>query len=205
VAKLTDIATVSGTTIGSGPNYTQFQFTVTALPGYSIQLQSNKFFDFNTNIIPLSALSLDAGTVTVYSGTSSAPVKATVLTDVQGQAGTGEFDLGLNDTSKPPVINGNNVTGASKIQFTIDLANGSNYSGLTAANFYPQPNSDGWNFEMHFCDGSGPSCTAPTGFVVDTGTPTEAPEPASAALLAMAVLVPVAMKRLNRWRPYPRE
>src|SRR5579864_8935139 len=75
VSQFTNIATVTGATVGSGPNFTQFQFTVTALPGYSIQIQSNKFFDFNTNIVPLSALTLDGGVVTVFGNGGSTNVK----------------------------------------------------------------------------------------------------------------------------------
>jgi hypothetical protein len=172
------------------------QFTVAALPGYSIQIQSNKFFDFNTNIVPLSALFLDGGSVTIFGNGGSTDVNATVLMDVQGQAGAGEFDLGLNDLNNPPKINGATVTGASEIMFTIDLGPGANFSTLTAADLY-QPNSNGSHYEMHFCDGSGPACTAPTGFVVDSGTPTTTvPEPSTIVLLSSGILGLVFRRRL---------
>jgi len=61
--------------------------------------------------------------------------------------------------------------------------NGESITQLLASNFYPQPNSQGYNFQMHFCDSSTPTCGKPTGFVVDTGTPSSVPEPSSLLLL----------------------
>lgn len=199
VPKDADIATVSAIQLDP----TQVQFTVQALSGYSIQIQSNDFFNFNTDIVPLSALSLDHGVVTVFGNGGNTTVNTKVNTDVTGQAGTGQFDLGLNDTSNPPKINGSTVTGAHEIQFVIDLGTGANVSTLLASNFYPQPNKDGWNFELHFCDGNGPSCTAPTGFVVDTGTPTVTPEPASMTLFftGLAGAGPWLLRRRKIFRP----
>lgn len=182
VPTVANIANVSAIQL----NNTQVQFTVTALSGFSIQLQSNDFFDFNTNIVPLSALSLDGGTITVFGNGGQATVAAVDNTTVVGQAGTGQFSLGLNDTSNPPKINGGTVTGASQIQFVIDLGPNANYSTLMASNFYPQPNAQGYNFEVHFCYGGSYSCGNPTGFATDSSQPV--PEPASLALLGGGLL-----------------
>lgn len=182
VPTVADIATVSAIQL----NNTQVQFTVTALSGFSIQLQSNDFFDFNTNIVPLSALSLDGGSITVFGNGGQATVSAIDNTTVVGQSGTGIFSLGLNDTKNPPKINGATVTGASKIQFVMDLGPNANFSTLQAANFYPQPNAQGYNFEVHFCYGGSYSCGNPTGFATDSTQ--QVPEPASIAFLGGGLL-----------------
>jgi PEP-CTERM motif-containing protein len=192
VAKNTNIATVS---LAQNADLKSVTFTVTDLPGFSTQLQSNDFFNFNTNILPLSSLALENSSITVFFTdpstllSSSATVKTKVNTTVVGQAGTGQFSFGLDDLGGPPKAGGQAVTGVSGFNFTIDLigaasVNGQSISQLLARNFYPQPNSQGYNFEMHFCDSSSPTCSSPTGFVVDTGTPgVPVPEPSAMLLL----------------------
>lgn len=186
VAKNTNIATVSAV---QNADLKSVTFTVTDLPGFSTQIQSNDFFNFNTNILPLSSLALENNSITVFytdpstTLSTSAAVKTKVNTTVVGQSGTGQFAFGLDDLGAPPKAGGQAVTGVSGFTFTIDLigaasVNGQSITQLLASNFYPQPNSQGFNFEMHFCDSSSPTCSSPTGFVVDTGTPgVPVPEP----------------------------
>jgi hypothetical protein len=179
VATNTNIATVS---LAQNADLKSVTFTITDLPGFSTQIQSNDFFNFNTNILPLSSLALENSSITVFytdpstSLQTSAAVKTKVNTTVTGQAGTGQFAFGLDDLGAPPKAGGQAITGVSGFSFTIDLigaasVGGQSISQLLASNFYPQPNSQGFNFEMHFCDSSSPTCGSPTGFVVDAGTP----------------------------------
>lgn len=202
----TNIATVSAV---QNANLTSVTFTVQDFPNFSTQIQSNNFFEFNTNIIPLTSLSLDGGVVTVFSGAGSTTVKTKVNETVVGQSGTGHFSFGLDDLGAPPTIcapNCQTVVGVSKFVFTIDLTgpatvNGQTINQLRASNFYPQPNAQNFNFEMHFCDSSSPSCNAPTGFVVDSGTPgppPSIPEPGSLALMGTGI---VGVLRVC-WRRY---